>query len=54
MDKSVKNVQTDRAISWITERVRHLANASGVGVLAIEWKRQEDLFVMQIEGVQIL
>jgi hypothetical protein len=50
MSKSVKNDETERAISWITDRVRHVAQASGVGSLAIEWKAQESLFIMQIEG----
>ncbi len=50
MSKSKKDIDIERATSWITGLVRHLASSSGVGILSIEWKKQENLFVMEIEG----
>ncbi len=50
MAKSKNDIDIERATSWVTGLVRHLAESSKVGVLSIEWSTQENLFVMQIEG----
>lgn len=50
--RSKKGTDAEQAISWITSRVRHLAEESRIGIFAIQCEMQENenVFVMQIEG----
>jgi len=47
---SPNNIRFERATTWVTGVVRHLAESSKVGVISIEWKMQDNLFIMEIEG----
>ncbi len=47
---SANDTQLVIATSWITGLVRQLAESLKVGVISIEWRMQDNLFVMEIQG----
>jgi hypothetical protein len=47
---SPNDIRFELATTWITGLVRHLAESSKLGVISIEWKMQDKLFIMEIEG----
>lgn len=38
------------ATTWVTNLVRHSAELSKIGVISIEWRIQDNLVIMEIEG----
>jgi len=47
---SANDTRLVTATTWVTGLVRHSAESSKVGVISIEWKIQDNLIVMEIEG----
>jgi hypothetical protein len=41
-----------QALTWITERLWHVANSCGARIVSIDWKKQEHdkIFVVEIRG----
>lgn len=47
---SPNDQQLALATNWVTGLARELATSSKVGVISIQWKRQDNLFILEIEG----